>query len=79
MGDRAHAWFIMDRIDRVIEQGNWTTNEFNRLHQMRKAWAKRAAGTDPVFNMRGWQHKGTGHNLSPALKLLRDINKAMGK
>lgn len=72
-GDRMQARYIMDQIDKVLDLGEWTTNEFIRLHEMHKAWARRQAGVDPVFNMRGWQKKGAGHNLNPTLKALRDI------
>ena len=76
-GDGGHARLIMDRLDRLTEQGGWTTTEFNRLYQMRKAWARREAGKDPVFNMRGWDRKGKGHNLPPTLKALREIGEAL--
>lgn len=76
-GDWTHARAITKRIEGAIEQGGWTAAEAARLHKMQEAWAVRAAGADPVFNIKGWQRKGSGHNLSPALKLLREISSTL--
>jgi hypothetical protein len=77
-GDTQTARAIMDRIEAAIDQGGWTTNEWVRLHKLQKAWARRQAGADPVFNMRGWQKKGSGHNLNPTLKALKEIGLCLG-
>ena len=75
--DRLHARAIFDRIEMTIEKGGWTTTEFNRLHQMRKAWARRQSGKDLVFNLQGWNHKGGGKDLTPTLKALKKIREVL--
>lgn len=82
--DTTTAAIIARRIDKVMEEGSasqggggWTKNEYNRLNAMLKAWEKRAAGEDPVFNMKGWDKQGKGHNLPPTLKAIKQIKEAL--
>ena len=84
LGDTATAAQIARQIEKVMEEGStsqggggWTKNEYNRLNAMLKAWGKRAAGKDPVFNMKGWQKKGSGHNLPPTLRALKEIKEVL--
>lgn len=72
--DHQTAHLILKNVREVLDKGGWTTNEFNRLRIMEKAWARRASGNDPVFNLRGWRRQGTGHNLNPTLKALAEIS-----
>lgn len=76
-GDYDTAHQILFRIQRQVEKGGWTTNEWNRLHQMEEAWGRRASGQDLQFNMRGWQKKHPGHNLPPFERAARQIAEAV--
>lgn len=76
-GDYEMARTILYRIQAQVEKGGWTTNEWLRLHALEKAWGNRGAGRDLQFNMRGWQRKGTGHNLPQVEKTMRAIQKAI--
>lgn len=47
--DRATAKAFCNRIEKAIERGGWTRNEWRNLHQLYERWSRRANGQDPRF------------------------------
>jgi len=76
-GDRAAAHRVVQDVERAIEVGGWTTNEWNRLRRMQQAWTMRYLGLDPGFNLRGWRRQGTGHHTPEIEKVFSSIRKEL--
>lgn len=78
-GDTATAKSVLYRIEAVMEKGGWTRNEWARIHKLRQAWEKRAAGQDVGFMLRGWKRKGDGQHTPGIEKFITTIKGVVGK
>jgi hypothetical protein len=52
-GDREAAKAYLERIERAIEHGGWSSGERTRLYRKRDLWALRAKGLDARFQIAG--------------------------
>lgn len=52
-GDHTGAFAMLAGVQRAIEHGMWTRNEWTALHEMERKWRARAEGRDARFEVAG--------------------------